>query len=138
MKRNDTREGKGRKTRLASKAILKAEKESGCIVLDTETTLSGVPTTAWEYRLGNRSALEWVLDQYKEKMPKDPTVRGKFNTYRFADHKEKVYRSAFTRNHCQCSNRIYRQLNEESSPLGTCKRNVIRGPFPTRPILLVE
>jgi predicted helicase len=38
--------------------------------------------------LGNRSALEWVLDQYKEKTPKDPTIREKFNTYRFADYKE--------------------------------------------------
>ncbi len=44
----------------------------------------------WEYRLGNRSALEWILDQYKEKTPKDPTIREKFNTYRFADYKEKV------------------------------------------------
>ena len=41
-------------------------------------------------RLGNRSALEWILDQYKEKKPKDPTIRDKFNTYRFADHKEQV------------------------------------------------
>jgi predicted helicase len=38
----------------------------------------------------NRSALEWILDQYKEKKPKDPTIREKFDTYRFADHKEKV------------------------------------------------
>ncbi len=38
----------------------------------------------------NRSALEWVLDQYKEKKPKDPTIVAKFNTYRFADYKEKV------------------------------------------------
>ena len=38
----------------------------------------------------NRSALEWVLDQYKEKKPKDPTIREKFNTYRFAEYKEKV------------------------------------------------
>jgi predicted helicase len=41
-------------------------------------------------RLGNRSALDWVLDQYKEKKPKDPTIREKFNTYRFGDYKEKV------------------------------------------------
>jgi hypothetical protein len=34
--------------------------------------------------------LEWIPDQYKEKTPKDPTIREKFNTYRFADHKEKV------------------------------------------------
>ena len=48
------------------------------------------PTEAWEYRLGNRSALEWVLDQYKERKPRDPTIRERFNTYRFADHKERV------------------------------------------------
>ena len=36
------------------------------------------------------SALDWILDQHKEKTPKDPTIRAKFNTYRFADHKEKV------------------------------------------------
>ncbi len=45
---------------------------------------------AFDYRLGNRSALEWILDQYKEKTPEDPTIREKFNTYRFADYKEKV------------------------------------------------
>jgi hypothetical protein len=28
---------------------------------------------AWEYRLGNRCALEWILDQHKEKKPTDPT-----------------------------------------------------------------
>lgn len=35
-------------------------------------------------------ALEWVLDRHKEKTPKDPTVRDKFNAYRFADYKETV------------------------------------------------
>jgi predicted helicase len=54
------------------------------------TTLSGIPPEAWEYRLGNRSALKWVLDQYKESKPKDPTIREKFDTYRFKDYKEKV------------------------------------------------
>jgi len=49
-----------------------------------------VPPEAWDYKLGNRSALEWILDQYKEKKPKDPTFREKFDTHRFADHKEKV------------------------------------------------
>ena len=58
--------------------------------MDSETTLSGVPPEAWEYRLGNRSGLEWVLDQYKESKPKDPTIREKFDTYRFKDYKEKV------------------------------------------------
>ena len=48
------------------------------------------PPEAWQYKLGNRCALEWILDQYKEKKPKDPTIREKFDTYRFADYKEKV------------------------------------------------
>ena len=41
-------------------------------------------------RTANRSALEWILDQYKEKKPKDPTIREKFDSYRFADCNEKV------------------------------------------------
>ena len=72
------------------RAILRADKSRGAITLDERTTLAGVPAQAWEYRLGSRSALEWVLDQYKEKKPKDPTIREKFNTYRFSDHKERV------------------------------------------------
>ena len=67
-----------------------ADKPAGRIVLDSETTLSGIPAEAWDYKLGNRSALEWILDQYKESKPRDPTIREKFDSYRFADHKEKV------------------------------------------------
>ena len=72
------------------KARLRADKERGIITLDDQTSLAGVPPDAWRYRLGNRSALEWVLDQYKEKKPRDPTIRARFDTYRFADHKERV------------------------------------------------
>jgi len=28
-------------------------------------TLTGIPAEAFNYRLGNRSALEWVIDQYQ-------------------------------------------------------------------------
>jgi len=90
LTRSDARDEKSRKAELAPKVILKADKEAGTIRLDSEVQLTGVPSEAWTYRLGNRSALEWILDQYKEKTPKDPTIREKFNTYRFADHKEKV------------------------------------------------
>lgn len=72
------------------KPKLKADKEHGMIILDEDSSLSGVPDLAWDYKLGNRSALEWVLDQYKEKKPKDPTIAKLFNTYRFADYKEQV------------------------------------------------
>ena len=30
-------------------------------------SVAGVPPEAWDYQLGNRSAVEWVLDQYKER-----------------------------------------------------------------------
>ncbi len=73
-----------------TRAILRADKERNVITLDEQTALAGVPAEAWEYRLGSRSALEWVLDQYKERKPRDPTIRERFNTYRFADHKERV------------------------------------------------
>lgn len=69
---------------------LKSDPDTGIVVLDADTQLSGIPTEAWRYRLGNRSAIDWVLDQHKEKTPKDPTIREKFNTYRFADYKETV------------------------------------------------
>jgi predicted helicase len=72
------------------KAKLKADKEQGLIMIDDLTTLMGVPVAAWEYKLGNRCALEWVLDQYKEGKPSDPTIAERFNTYRFADYKEFV------------------------------------------------
>ena len=74
----------------SKKVRLKPDKEQGSIVLDDKTTLTGVPPDAWRYQLGSRSALEWVLDQYKEKKPRDPTIAEKFNTYRFADYKEQV------------------------------------------------
>jgi predicted helicase len=90
LKHIDTADEKARKAGVVPKAILKADKQAGSIQIDNETQLSGVPTEAWTYRLGNRSALEWILDQYKEKTPKDPTIREKYNKYRFADHKEKV------------------------------------------------
>jgi predicted helicase len=78
------------KARNDVKAKLKADKATGIILLDEETELNGIPATAWDYKLGNRSALEWILDQYKEKKPTDPTIAEKFNTYKFADYKDQV------------------------------------------------
>ena len=83
----------GNSTGSAPKVMLRAnalDKERGEIQIDSETALQGVPEDAWRYMLGNRSALEWVLDQYKEKKPRDPTIRERFNKYRFADYKEQV------------------------------------------------
>ncbi|MDP2986309.1 type ISP restriction/modification enzyme [Hydrogenophaga sp.] len=90
LTRHDEPDAKARAAGLAPKAMLKSDPAAGSITLDSETTLRGVPADAWAYKLGNRCAIDWVLDQHKEKKPKDPTIREKFDTYRFADHKEKV------------------------------------------------
>jgi predicted helicase len=72
------------------KVKLKADKENGIIELDEKTSLAGIPNAAWDYKLGNRSALEWILDQYKEKKPTDKTIAEQFDTYRFADYKVEI------------------------------------------------
>jgi predicted helicase len=73
-----------------SSAVLKAEKDSGMILLDGTSRLVGIPPEAWRYSLGNRSALEWVLDQYKRKASKDPIIREKFKPVNSEDHKDEI------------------------------------------------
>ncbi|WP_421759264.1 type ISP restriction/modification enzyme [Devosia sp.] len=90
VRRADVVDERAKAAGVKPKAMLKADKDNGTIRLDSETELSGIPPEVWTYKLGNRSGVEWILDQYKEKTPKDPTIREKFNTYRFADYKEKV------------------------------------------------
>jgi predicted helicase len=90
LARTDIADEKARASGQPPRPILKADRDNGILILDSETQLAGVPCEAWGYVLGNRSALDWVLDQHKEKTPKDPTIRERFNTYRFADYKEKV------------------------------------------------
>lgn len=88
--RTDVPDEKARAAGQTPRVILNADRDTGIVVLDSETQLSGVPAAAWDYRLGNRSAIDWVLDRHKEKKPKDPIVRETFDTYRFADRKERV------------------------------------------------
>ena len=77
-------------TDVTPKTRLKADKIAGTIDLDGATILTGIPAIVWTYKLGSRSALEWVLDQHKERRPKDPMIAAHFNTYRFAGYKEHV------------------------------------------------
>lgn len=74
----------------APKPKLKSDPGRGAVVVDEDTQITSIPHEAWDYRLGNRSGIDWVLDQHKEKTPRDPTIRAKFNTYRFADYKESM------------------------------------------------
>ncbi len=46
-------------------ARMKLTPDKRGVVVNESLTLRGVPAEAFEYRLGNRSALEWVIDQYQ-------------------------------------------------------------------------
>ncbi|SFF39912.1 type ISP restriction/modification enzyme [Thermoflexibacter ruber] len=59
-------------------------------MIDELTTLEGLPAEALAYKLGNRSAVEWVLDQYKPYKSADKTIQERFNNYDFAQYKEQV------------------------------------------------
>jgi predicted helicase len=44
---------------------MKLSKDKATLIYNQFLTLSGIPKEAYDYRLGNRSALEWVIDQYQ-------------------------------------------------------------------------
>ena len=58
MTRTDVPDERARAAGQPPKCILKAVKgegrHAGSIVIDSETTLTGVPPDAWTYQLGNR------------------------------------------------------------------------------------
>ena len=49
---------------------MKLSKDKTQLVYNDFLTLDGIPAKVFEYRLGNRSALEWVIDQYRVKTDK--------------------------------------------------------------------
>jgi len=69
------------------KTKLKINKTDNEIIIDENTSLLNVPSIIYDYKLGNRSAVEWILYQYKEKNPDHETIKEKFNNYKFADYK---------------------------------------------------
>jgi hypothetical protein len=44
---------------------MRLSKDKLRLTINPSLTLSGIPPDAFNYRLGNRSALEWVIDQYQ-------------------------------------------------------------------------
>ena len=49
---------------------MRLSKDKAQIKYNDFLTLDGIPSKAFDYRLGNRSALEWIIDQYCVKMDK--------------------------------------------------------------------
>ena len=46
---------------------MRLNKEKTAVIYNDWLTLGGIPPEAFEYRLGNRSALDWVIEQYQVK-----------------------------------------------------------------------
>lgn len=44
---------------------MRLSKDKTSLAVNPSLTLAGLPPEAFDYRLGNRSALEWVIDQYR-------------------------------------------------------------------------
>ena len=44
---------------------MRLSKDKSILTYNDALTLKGIPKETYDYRLGNRSALEWVIDQYQ-------------------------------------------------------------------------
>ena len=44
---------------------MKLTKDKNAIIYNDFLTLAGIPPEVFEYKLGNRSALEWIIDRYQ-------------------------------------------------------------------------
>ncbi len=44
---------------------MRLAKDRRSLKVNESLTLGGIPPETFEYRLGNRSALDWVIDQYQ-------------------------------------------------------------------------
>jgi predicted helicase len=64
-------------------------KDRTALKVNDTLTLSGIPPEAFEYRLGNRSAFEWVIDQYRVTEDKHSGIRSDPNR---ADDPEYIVR----------------------------------------------
>jgi len=49
---------------------MRLTKDHTGVIVNDSLTLSGIPPEVFQYKLGNRSALEWVLDQYQVSVDK--------------------------------------------------------------------
>ena len=54
---------------------MRLSKDKKSLMVNPSLTLSGIPAETFGYRPGNRSALEWVIDQYQVKTDKQSGIR---------------------------------------------------------------
>jgi predicted helicase len=54
---------------------MRLSKDTTSLRVNPSLTLTGIPPETFQYRLGNRSALEWVINQYQVKQDKRSGIR---------------------------------------------------------------
>ena len=54
---------------------MRLSKDKTILRVNPSLTLAGIPPETFQYRLGNRSALEWVIDQYQVNQDKRSGIR---------------------------------------------------------------
>ncbi len=54
---------------------MKLSKDKTSLIINRSLTVAALPIECFEYRLGNRSALEWVIDQYQVSEDKRSGIR---------------------------------------------------------------
>jgi predicted helicase len=67
---------------------MRLSKDKQTLVYNNFLTLTGIPLEAYEYKLGNRSALEWIIDQYQVKTDKRSGITNDPNR---ADEQDYIY-----------------------------------------------
>jgi len=77
--------------------LLQKEKDNIKIKIDDITTIENVPKEIFEYTFGSKNPIQWILEFYKESKNEiskdssdDESVRKRFSTYKFEEHKEQV------------------------------------------------
>lgn len=75
--------------------LMKTDEAAGTILVERRTegkkgpytVIEGIPAEAWDYKLGNRSALGWICDQFKPKKQSDATLAELFPEPPFAERR---------------------------------------------------
>jgi predicted helicase len=68
---------------------IRLSKDKTTLLVNPSLTLGGIPPEVFAYRLGNRSALDWVIDQYQVSEDKRSGIRSDPNR---ADEPEYIVR----------------------------------------------
>ncbi len=81
---------KMRYPKISDSATSKKTDDKSTIIYNSQITVAEIPLRAHEYRLGSRSAIDWILNQYQVKTHKDSGIVNDPNNWA-TDHDDPTY-----------------------------------------------